>query len=339
MVEWQHLFSAPRATMSTRRPTAAVVVPPQLRQGLLCARMASSTVVKKAVIPVAGLGTRFLPATKTVPKEMLPIVDTPTLQYIVEEAFAAGIEHVVLVQGRGKGCIEDHFDTSYELQDTLSKRNKTAELAILERISKMGSVTSIRQKAPLGLGHAVLCAKPIVGDEPFAVLLGDDIFRTAPHKRSGIGQLIDNFVSTGKGTVATMTVSRDDIHKYGCAEGVRDPQQPRRIDIDALVEKPPKGTEKSDQAVVGRYVLPPAIWPLLERTPPGRGGEIQLTDALDLLRAQQGLQGFDIDAVRVDAGDKLGYIEANLREAMIRPDLRDGVRALMRQLLDTKEFF
>jgi UTP--glucose-1-phosphate uridylyltransferase len=299
----------------------------------------ANRIVKKAVIPVAGLGTRFLPATKAVPKEMLPVVDKPTLQYIVEEAFGAGIEHVVLVQGRGKGCIEDHFDTSYELDDTLRKRNKTAELEILNHISRMGTVTSIRQKAPLGLGHAVLCAKPIIGDEPFAVLLGDDLFRTAPGKRTGIGQLIDNFQATGKGTVATMTVLREDIHKYGCAEGVRDPQQPRRIVIDALVEKPPKGTEKSDQAVVGRYVLPAAIWALLEKTPAGRGGEIQLTDALDLLRAQQGLQGFDIDAVRVDAGDKLGYLEANLREALVRPDLRDGIRALMRQLLDAKDLY
>jgi UTP--glucose-1-phosphate uridylyltransferase len=292
--------------------------------------------VKKAVIPVAGLGTRFLPATKAVPKEMLPIVDKPTLQYIVEEAFAAGIEHVVLVQGRYKGCIEDHFDTSYELEDTLLKRNKTAELEILRDLAKLGVVTSVRQKAPLGLGHAVLCAYPIIGDEPFACLLGDDLFRTAAGKRTGIGQLIDNYEATGVGTVATMTVPRSEIHKYGCAEGSVDSAHPRRLHIDALVEKPPKGTEKSDQAVVGRYCLPKEIWACLRETKPGRGGEIQLTDALDILRGRHGLHGLTVEAQRVDAGDKLGFLEANLREALSRSDLADGTRALMQALLAAK---
>src|SRR5688572_17225088 len=169
--------------------------------------------VRKAVIPVAGLGTRFLPATKALPKEMLPIVDKPTLQYIVEEAFAAGVEHIVLVQGRYKYAIEDHFDTSYELEDTLEKRKKSSDLEMVQKIAEMGSISSIRQKAPLGLGHAVLCARPIVGDEPFAVLLGDDIVRTEG-SRTGIGQLIDAFESTGKAQVALMTVPRAEIHKY-----------------------------------------------------------------------------------------------------------------------------
>src|SRR5690349_15691455 len=175
--------------------------------------------VRKAVIPVAGLGTRFLPATKAVPKEMLPIVDKPTLQYIVEEAFAAGIEHIVLVQGRYKYSIEDHFDASYELEDTLEKRQKTADLEMVRKISRMGSMSSVRQKAPLGLGHAVLCAKPVIGDEPFAVLLGDDIVRTEKGKRSGIGQLCDAFESTGKGQIALLKVPREEIHKYGAANG------------------------------------------------------------------------------------------------------------------------
>ena len=289
--------------------------------------------VKKAVIPVAGLGTRFLPATKAVPKEMLPIVDKPTLQYVVEEAFAAGIEHVVLIQGRYKTSIEDHFDTSYELEDTLEKREKKADLEMLKRISRMGSISSVRQKAPLGLGHAVLCARPIVGDEPFAVLLGDDLYRTDENKRSGIGQLVDAFESTGKGQVALMTVPREEIHKYGAAEGSVDAANPRAFHISALVEKPPKGTEKTDKAVVGRYVLPPRIWSLLQATKPGKGGEIQLTDALDVLRAEAGLMGVTVDGRRVDAGDKLGFLEANLLEALSRSDLRGGVIALMKQLL------
>ena len=289
--------------------------------------------VKFAVIPVAGLGTRFLPATKAVPKEMLPIVDKPTLQYIVEEAFSAGIEHVILIQGRYKGCIEDHFDTSYELEDTLEKRNKTAELEMVRKISRMGPITSIRQKAPLGLGHAVLCARPIVGDAPFAVLLGDDLYRTDADKRSGIGQLIDAYEATGKGQIALMQVPLAEIHKYGAAEGVVDDANKLLFHISGLVEKPPKGTEKTDRAVVGRYVLPPRVWSLLEATKPGKGGEIQLTDALDALQKEQGLMGVTVDGKRVDAGDKLGFLEANLREALSRADLQAGAVALMQELL------
>ncbi len=285
--------------------------------------------VKFAVIPVAGLGTRFLPATKAVPKEMLPIVDKPTLQYIVEEAFAGGIEHVILIQGRYKGCIEDHFDTSYELEDTLEKRGKTADLEMVRAIAKLGPITSIRQKAPLGLGHAVLCAKPIVGDNPFAVLLGDDLYRTEAPNRSGIGQLIDAFDSSGgKGQVALMQVPKTEIHKYGAAT----------IDgswnIGSLVEKPSTWSTDTGHAVVGRYVLPARIWALLEQTKPGKGGEIQLTDALDVLRAEAGLMGVDVVGKRVDAGDKLGFLEANLREALSRGDLKSGTLELMRQLLE-----
>lgn len=289
--------------------------------------MSTASSVKFAVIPVAGLGTRFLPATKTVPKEMLPIVDKPTLQYIVEEAFGAGVEHVVLVQGRYKGAIEDHFDTSYELEDTLEKRGKTADLEMIRSISKLGPISSIRQKAPLGLGHAVLCARPIVGDNPCAVLLGDDLYRTAPGKRTGIGQLIDAYDASGLGQVALMEVPKTEIHKYGAAkmEGAK---------IASLVEKPSTWEGETGHAVVGRYVLPAAIWSLLETTKPGKGGEIQLTDALDALRAGPGLMGVAVDGRRVDAGDKLGFLEANLREALSRADLHDGVLGLMRQLLD-----
>ncbi len=290
--------------------------------------------VKTAIIPVAGLGTRFLPATKAVPKELLPIVDKPTLQFIVEEAFASGIEHVVLVNGRYKAAIEDHFDYSYELEDTLQKRGKRDEVERLRQIADRGTISSIRQKAPLGLGHAVLTGKPVVGDRPFAVLLGDDLVRTTTEEGPCIGQLIDAFERTGKGQVALMTVPLAEVHKYGAAEGEADSDDPRRFHIDKLVEKPAPGTEKTDQAVIGRYVLPASIWPLLEATTPGKGGEIQLTDALDALLRQEGLMGYRFRGRRVDAGDKLGYLTANLLEALSRDDLRAGALEMMREVLD-----
>jgi UTP--glucose-1-phosphate uridylyltransferase len=291
------------------------------------------SLVKTAIIPVAGLGTRFLPATKAVPKELLPIVDKPTLQFVVEEAFASGIEHIVLVTGRHKSAIEDHFDYSYELEDTLLRRGKGEEVDRLRAIADMGHVTSIRQKAPLGLGHAVLAGRPVVGDHPFAVLLGDDLVRTEPGMRPGIGQLTDAFEKTGKGQVALMTVPRAEISKYGAAEGAPDAHDPRLFRVTKLVEKPPPGTEKTDQAIIGRYVLPASLWPLLAATKPGRGGEIQLTDALDALLATEGLMGYRFEGRRVDAGDKLGYLTANLLEALSRDDLREGTLELMRELL------
>jgi UTP--glucose-1-phosphate uridylyltransferase len=289
--------------------------------------------VTTAIIPVAGLGTRFLPATKAVPKELLPIVDKPTLQYIVEEAFSSGIEHVVLVNGRNKSAIEDHFDYSYELEDTLGRRGKDEEVARLRAIADMGQVTSVRQKAPLGLGHAVLAGHPVVGDAPVAVLLGDDLIRTEPGTRSGIGQLIDAFEQTGKGQIALMTVPLAEIHKYGAAEGTVDGEDASRFHISQLVEKPPPGTEKTDQAVIGRYVLPAIVWQHLRDTTPGRGGEIQLTDALAALCSSEGLMGCIFSGQRVDAGDKLGYLHANLLEALSRDELRGGLLDLMRELV------
>ena len=290
--------------------------------------------VKTALIPVAGLGTRFLPATKAVPKELLPIVDKPTLQYIVEEAFASGIEHVVFVNGHHKSAIEDHFDYAYELEDTLLRRGKEAEVKALRAVADLGHISSVRQKLPLGLGHAVLAGRPVVGDQPFAVLLGDDLIRIEPGQRPGIGQLIDAFEQTGKGQVALMTVPREEIHKYGAAEGAPDGKDPRRFAITRLVEKPPKGTEKTDQAVIGRYVFPPSLWPRLEETKPGAGGEIQLTDAMAALLESEGLMGYRFEGRRVDAGGKLGYLTANLLEALSRDDLREGTLATMRQLLE-----
>jgi UTP--glucose-1-phosphate uridylyltransferase len=294
------------------------------------------TRVRKAVIPAAGLGTRFLPATKAVPKEMLPIVDVPTLQLIVEEALAAGIEEIVLVTGRGKATIEDHFDHSYELEHTLRERGKKELLALTERVSKMVRLVTVRQKEPLGLGHAVLVARQAVGDEPVAVLLGDDLF-DCDGRRPAIGQLIDEFERLGgdKGVVSLMEVPAGQEQLYGIVAGKALADAPRTMHISDMVEKPAPGSAPSRLAIVGRYVLPAAIWPILERTQPGKGGEIQLTDALRTLTKEgAGTVGLNVDGVRHDAGDKLGYLGANLAYALKRPDLKPGLLALMRRLLD-----
>jgi UTP--glucose-1-phosphate uridylyltransferase len=292
--------------------------------------------VRKAVIPAAGLGTRFLPATKAVPKEMLPIVDIPTLQLVVEEAVASGIEEIVLVTGRGKQSLEDHFDISFELERTLRDRNKNELLAQVERISKMVRLVSVRQKEPLGLGHAVLVARQAVGDEPVAVLLGDDLFDTDGRPRPAIGQLADAYERLGgKGVVALMEVAPGQEHLYGCASGKPAAEGGGLFKIEDLVEKPAPGTAPSRLAIVGRYVLPAEIWPILERTQPGKGGEIQLTDALrTLAREGSGCYGLSVDGVRHDAGDKLGYLGACLSYALKREDLRPGLLQLMRRLVD-----
>lgn len=288
--------------------------------------------VRKAVIPAAGLGTRFLPATKAVPKEMLPIVDVPTLQLVVEEALASGIEEIVLVTGRGKGTIEDHFDVSYELERTLRDRNKNDLLAEVEKISKMVRLVTVRQKEPLGLGHAVLVARQAIGDEPVAVLLGDDLYDTEG-RRPATGQLIDAFDrSGGQGVLALMEVAAGQEHQYGIVSG--QPQDEKLFKISDMVEKPAPGTAPSRLAIVGRYVLPAAIWPILERTKPGKGGEIQLTDALRVLANESGFYGLTIDGVRHDAGDKLGYLGAVLAYALKRPELKPGLLALMRRFVD-----
>lgn len=290
--------------------------------------------VRKAVIPAAGLGTRFLPATKAMPKEMLPIVDVPTIQLVIEEAVAAGIRDIVIINGRNKSAIEDHFDHAYELEHTLRERGKPELAAAMERVSSMARLISVRQKQPLGLGHAVLCARHVIGDEPFAVLLGDDLIDN--RERPGIGQLCEVFEKTGAGAVATMEVAPGQEHLYGIIDGERDSE--RTVAIRDLVEKPAPGTAPSRFAVIGRYVLPAEIWPLLENTKPGHGGEIQLTDALrQLVRTPTGLKGVLFEGVRHDAGDKLGYLRANLAYALQRPKLRAGVLALMRELLDKEQ--
>ena len=284
--------------------------------------------LRKVVIPAAGLGTRFLPATKAVPKEMLPIVDTPTLQLIVEEAVAAGVHQIVVVNGRGKSAIEDHFDRSYELEDTLSRKNKAELFQQVRRISDMVRLVSVRQKEPMGLGHAVLAARPAVGEEWFGVMLGDDLIDS---KAPAIGQLARVSLQTGKAAVALMPVPDDQTQMYGVAAGK--PLPDGNIAVDRIVEKPPRGSAPSNLAVIGRYLLPPDIFPILEQVKPGAGGEIQLTDALAVLAAQGRLVGVRFEGERHDAGDRLGYLQANIAYALKRPDLREGLLAYLRKVV------
>jgi UTP--glucose-1-phosphate uridylyltransferase len=284
--------------------------------------------LRKVVIPAAGLGTRFLPATKAVPKEMLPIVDTPTIQLIVEEAVKAGAQQVVVVNGRGKSSIEDHFDRSYELEDTLSRKNKADLFQLVRRISDLVHLVSVRQKEPMGLGHAVLAARPAIGEEWFGVLLGDDLIDS---DEPGIGQLARVAQQTGKAAVALMPVPDDQTHMYGVAAGK--PQADGNILIERMVEKPPRGSAPSNLAVIGRYLLPPDIFGILEQVKPGAGGEIQLTDALAVLAQQGRLIGVRFKGERHDAGDRLGYLQANVAYALKRPELRDGLLAWLKKVV------
>ena len=294
--------------------------------------MAAAMKVRKAVIPAAGLGTRFLPATKATPKEMLPIVDVPTIQLVIEEAVRAGISEVVLIQGRQKSSIEDHFDHAYELEHTLRERGKTELADAMAAISSMVRLISVRQKQPLGLGHAVLCAREVVGDEPFAVLLGDDLIDN--DEDPGIAQLIRVHEQTGAGVVAIMEVPEGQEHMYGIVAGEVDATGHMRI--HDMVEKP-KSNPPSRWSIIGRYVLPPQIWPMLAATKPGAGGEIQLTDALkELAKSRTGIYGVVVEN-RHDAGDKLGYLRANLAYALKRPELRDAVLDLCREMLAAAE--
>jgi UTP--glucose-1-phosphate uridylyltransferase len=292
--------------------------------------MASPRRLKKAVIPAAGLGTRFLPASKAIPKEMLPIVDVPAIQLVVDEAVRAGITDVVIVNGRGKSSIEDHFDHAYELEHTLRSRGN-AELAdAMARISTMVRLISVRQKQPLGLGHAVLCAREAIGNEPFAVLLGDDLIDD--DNDPGIGQLARVYEQTGAAAIAVMEVPPGEEHKYGVVVGERDATGHLRI--REMIEKPKPGTSPSRMVIVGRYVLPPSTWGYLAATKPGAIGEIQLTDALrEVAKEPTGMYGVVVSGTRHDAGDRIGYLRANLAYALKRPELRDAVLALMRELL------
>jgi UTP--glucose-1-phosphate uridylyltransferase len=286
--------------------------------------------VRKAVIPAAGLGTRFLPATKAIPKEMLPIVDVPTIQLVIEEAVRAGITDVVVVNGRHKHAIEDHFDHAYELEHTMRERGNAALADEVAAIAGMVRLHSVRQKQPLGLGHAVLAAREAVGDEACAILLGDDLVDN--DRDPAIGQLARAYEQTGAGAVMIMEVPEGREHMYGIVAGDLDAHG--RMRIREMVEKPRPGTAPSRWAIVGRYVVPPEIWGHLAATKPGAGGEIQLTDALrGLASSPAGLYGVVVEGTRHDAGDKVGYLRANLAYAMKRPGLRDAVIELCREVL------
>lgn len=288
--------------------------------------------VRKAIIPAAGLGTRFLPATKTVPKEMLPIVDRPIIYLVVEEAVRAGIEDIILIAGRQKTAIEDFFDVSYELEDKLERDGKTEWLEMLKRIRSMANVISIRQKQPLGLGHAVLCGKPVVGDEPFAVLLGDELMISRQNEETTTETLAKSYASTGLSTVAIMEVAADDVSKYGIVEG--EPLKEGGLRIQNVIEKPAPGQTSSRWALPGRYVFSPRIFSYLEKTKPGKNGEIQLTDGMVQLAREDGLLGSGFKSRRYDAGDKLGFLQANIELALENPELASGLKKYIRELAD-----
>jgi len=284
--------------------------------------------VRKAVFPAAGLGTRFLPATKAQPKEMLPLVDTPTIQYAVEEAVASGLGEIIIVTGRGKRAIEDHFDAAFELEYYLNDRGKMDELARIRTISELASVSYVRQKEPRGLGHAVLCARPLVGEEPFAVFLGDDVVRSpgAPCMR----QLLDVFERYGGPVIAVERVPRERIHRYGVVAGR--PLGRDLWEVQDLVEKPTAAEAPSDLAIIGRYVLTPDLFPILAETREDKSGEIQLTTALRAQRARRPIYALAIEGKRYDTGDKLGFLQATVEFALARPDLADEFRAYLKSL-------
>lgn len=286
--------------------------------------------ITKAVIPAAGLGTRFLPATKATPKEMLPVVDKPAIQYVVEEAVRAGLTDVLMVTGRGKRPLEDHFDRNVELEMSLEAKGDTAKLALVRATSELATVHYVRQGDPKGLGHAVLAAAPHVGDEAFAVLLGDDLIDERDH-------LLEEMVAVqqreGGSVVCLMEVPHDQISLYGCAavEGTGDV-----VRITGLVEKPPVDEAPSDLAIIGRYVLSPTVFDVLRRTPPGRGGEIQLTDALQELISLEPVHGVVFRGRRYDTGDRLDYLKAVVRLAADREDLGPPFTAWLREWLDAR---
>ena len=287
--------------------------------------------IRKAVFPVAGLGTRVLPATKAMPKEMLTIVDRPLIQYVVDEAKEAGIEHFIFVTGRNKGVIEDHFDRMYELDATLQARGKTAEMDILARDQpEAGSVSFTRQQAPLGLGHAVWCARDIVGNEPFAVVLPDELVLNTP---GCLKQMIEAASRLGEksNVIAVEEVPAHLTHQYGiCGVGKR---TGKMFEVDGMVEKPAKGTAPSNLSITGRYILQPEIFKILETQERGAGGEIQLTDAMIGLAKTQSFYGVEFEGERHDCGSKAGFLRANIAFGMARADLRDGLREEMKKHL------
>lgn len=273
--------------------------------------------IRKAVIPVAGLGTRFLPATKAIPKEMLTIVDRPTIQYIVEEVVASGIEQIIFVTSEGKSAIENHFDYNFYLDSVLREKKKIELGKELDMISNLIDIVSVRQKKPLGLGHAIWTARHVIGDEPFMVLLGDDLVLS---KTPCAKQMLDLFEKVGESIVAVQRVAPDQTHQYGIVEGeVSDVKN--TYEITRMVEKPAPGTTDSDMAIIGRYILMPEVFDLLGKTTPGHGGEIQLTDALLALSMKRSMYAYEFDGTRYDAGDKMGYLKAIIAYGMGHPVL------------------
>jgi UTP--glucose-1-phosphate uridylyltransferase len=288
--------------------------------------------VRKAVLPAAGLGTRFLPATKAQPKEMLTVVDKPQIQYVAEECVASGIEHIIIVTGKGKNSIEDHFDSAPALERFLEEKGKHDQAELVRKISNMVQVSYTRQKEPLGLGHAVLVARDLVGDEPFAVLLGDVLI---PGPNPATKQLIKVYEATGVGAIAVEEVPRDKTYLYGIVDGQPAPQPPfgeRLLRIRDLVEKPKPENAPSNLAITGRYVLPPEIFDCLERTQPGSGNEIQLTDGLRILAREHGLWAYIYEGVSYDAGDKLGFLKATVEIALQNPEFGAGFRTYLKSL-------
>jgi UTP--glucose-1-phosphate uridylyltransferase len=288
--------------------------------------------IRKAVFPVAGLGTRFLPATKSVPKEMLTVVDRPVLQHVVDEAREAGIEHFVFVTGRGKAVIEDHFDMSYELEDTLKQRGKMKEYeALMADLPAAGATSFTRQQAPLGLGHAVWCARDIIGDEPFAVLLPDMVTMASGQRKSRcLAQCIEAYEKHGGNIIAVEEVAADQTHQYGVVAVGAD--HGHTFEIKGMVEKPAKGTAPSNLIISGRYVLGPEIFGILEKGERGAGGEIQLTDGMKGLAASQDFHGVRFDGRTYDCGSKLGFLTANVAFALDRPELAEAFRAELKAL-------
>jgi UTP--glucose-1-phosphate uridylyltransferase len=284
--------------------------------------------IRKAVIPVAGLGTRFLPATKTVPKELLPIVDIPSIQYVVQEAVDAGIQEIIFVTGRGKDAIEDHFDEAPELEQVLAERGQSEMVKKLRTIAEMTEVVSVRQKKPLGLGHAVLCARDLVGDEPFAVMLADDLIDS---DTPCIRQLLDIFEERSESVIELMEVPREEVHQYGVIKGKEIKE--RLYQVEATVEKPTAQEAPSRKAIIGRYILRPEIFSYLENQAPGRGGEIQLTDGLAQLVGKRQVFGCEFVGDRYDIGDKFGFVRATVAYALKRADLKVKVKDYLKSVV------
>ncbi|GAA0367863.1 UTP--glucose-1-phosphate uridylyltransferase GalU [Bacillus horti] len=290
--------------------------------------------VKKAIIPAAGLGTRFLPVTKAQPKEMLPIVDKPTIQYIIEEAVESGIEDIIIVSGRNKRSIEDHFDKSFELEETLEAKKKFGQLEEIRKISELANIHYIRQKEPNGLGHAIWCARKFIGQESFAVLLGDDIVQS--ENKPCLKQLIDIHNRYNCSVVGVQEVPDADVSKYGIVSPMGNQIEENVIHVNSLVEKPALEEAPSNFAIMGRYVLRPEIFDILENQEPGAGGEIQLTDAIKRLNEAQAVLAYNFEGIRYDVGDKFGFIKATIDFALQRADLKNDVLDYLKEVYESQ---